>query len=102
VSFRDYEGLATAWDAKEYLEWIGNCYVITDATEPFRDVNRGVPSQNPLDAGELETPRLRTPVTSVSTSVAADVTCKKCQAVIRAKRSAPPAALTPTQLTISQ
>jgi len=35
------------------------------------------------------------PVTSVSTSAAADVTCKKCQAVIRAKRSAPPAALTP-------
>jgi DNA replication protein DnaC len=42
------------------------------------------------------------PVTSVSTSVAADVTCKKCQAVIRAKRSAPPAALTPTLLTISR
>ena len=35
------------------------------------------------------------PVTSVSTSAAADVTCKKCQAVIRANRSAPPAALTP-------
>src|ERR1700733_12740333 len=35
------------------------------------------------------------PVTSVSTSAAADVTCKKCQAVIRAKRLVAPAALTP-------
>ena len=54
------ECLATAWDAKKYLEWSGNCCVLIDATQPFRDVNRGVSSQNPLDTGELETPRLRT------------------------------------------